>query len=201
MKITKIISALSIALFLTSCQKDVQDSYSPVNDSENSVLLKNYTLSKSKSTGWWGWECKDGSASGWASTKSAAKAAGKAGCGSEANTTISSPFAEVNYIEHNYASILIEDIDGEVNEHSNDEISENEIFYWMGRPYEEFSDSRKAIVYLKIFGIYTSGTTEEDIKSTYNLNEDEFYLLVNRQFSENFKLNIDDETGHFTWQF
>jgi hypothetical protein len=48
-------------------------------------------------------------------------------------------------------------------------------------------------------GVYLGGNTVEDIQSIHNLSPQNFNTLINRNFSENFVLDIDEVTGHYTW--
>ena len=215
------------ALAITGCTKDEgfqQESVNPAQEDQSHQ--RKFTLSKSNSTGWWVWECKDGSGGGSSPTKSGAKAAGKAACGS-ANVQITPPFAvmefthaqiagpfEVDGPDDNgsfgddldlsetgpYVGVAVRNLDNDLVYHSANSISLNEMFYWLGdEDYDAIDDARKAVITLTMMGIYNGGETRSEIEDSHNLSPADFDQLINRDINENSEVEIDDQTGELTW--
>jgi hypothetical protein len=198
-KISLIISA-SLILALFGCNKDVVNSEIPQNNTVEKQL-RPYKIDKSSSTGWFHWTCKDGSGEGWASTRSEARSQGRAGCGgSLANVNVEDPWDVLTYDPRGmFASMVVENLSGNPILHPVSDINENEMLYWSGEVHTPILNERKAVVYLTIMGVYLGGNSVEDIQSIHNLSPQNFNLLINRNFSENFVLDIDEVTGHYTW--
>ena len=53
---------------------------SVVGFSVSQAWWSRYKIDRSQTTGWYHWECKDGSGEGWAVSRRAARRAGRSGC-------------------------------------------------------------------------------------------------------------------------
>jgi len=129
-----------------------------------------------------------------------------------ANALIASPLPGTNNGSEEFVSIIppgagtyqgttIKDVRQEEVFHPASSISFDEMLYWVGEPTSNVSDERKAIVHLMIFGIYQGGTTAGAIQENHNLTEDNYNSLINRNFTEEFQLDYDDETYEMSWVF
>lgn len=201
MRSIKIFTTLALLAATTACVKETDVDNGSNNQDGYDVMTKNYTIGKSNTTGWWTWSCKDGSAGGSTNSRKSAKAAGKENCGSIANTDITPPYEALDFELSEFIQISIEDLDGDVNTFTNEDLTKDEVMYWMGDVYEEITDAQKVITYLKIFDVYKEGTTKEEVKQYHNLSESDFNHIVYREFTDNFHLYIDDETNEYEWSF
>lgn len=164
-------------------------------------MTKNYTLDRSNSTGWWVWECKDGSAGGSAPTKGDARDEAKAACGM-ANFDIMPPLVNAVVYRGYLSNFTVENLDGKQVTFSVEEISQAEFSFFFGLPCakeEKIDDTRKAITILKIWGICRGGLNVEKIKKLHYLSDEDFNKLINRKYF-GLKITIQND-GRIIWKF
>ena len=163
-------------------------------------MAKNYTIDQSATTGFWYWQCKDGSSEGYACTKSEAKAAAQSAC--SAGYVITPPKVDATVISGYLATFSAKDLNNQINTFSVGEISENSFCGFFGLDCFENSQSSdvlKATTILKIWGIYRGGITSTQIKTLHYLNNTEFNKLIARQY---FGLEITiNDNGTISWSF
>lgn len=156
-------------------------------------MTKNYTVSKSSTTGWWTWACNDGSNGGESSTKRGAKAAGAAACGSSYSVKPPSVGAQID--KGQLASMEVKNLDNQKVTFQSSEISEEAFMYFCGLTCFEpvkVSKAEKAITILKIWGLYRGGTDEKSIRKLHFLDEAQFDQLIARQYL-GLKIVIEDD--------
>ena len=158
-------------------------------------MAKTYNLDQSNTTGWWRWECKDGSAGGAAISKSDARAEARAGCAGDA--AIIPPLVEVTAHRGYLASFSVENLDGKLITFSAEEIGQAEFSFFFGLPCakeEKIDEVQKVITILKIWGIYRGGQNKEVIKKNHFLSEDDYKTLVSRYYFGGQIIIEDDDT-------
>ena len=74
-------------------------------------MAKNYTIDQSATTGFWYWQCKDGSSEGYAGTKSEAKAAAQSAC--SAGYVITPPKVDATVISGYLATFSAKDLNNQ----------------------------------------------------------------------------------------
>jgi hypothetical protein len=163
-------------------------------------MAKTYDLKKSKTTGHWEWQCKDGSTGGSSTSKEIAKSKAKKACGND--FVISPPVVDLvahrGYLSH----FTVLNLDDKPVTFSTGEITESEFSFYFGLPCaknDAISDERKAIVILKILGVYTGGQSIAQIKKSHNLTDKNFEKLIRKEF-DNGELIIEDN-GNLKWKF
>lgn len=165
-------------------------------------MAKNYTLDKSETTGWWVWECKDGSNGGSSPSKSEARKQAKEACTSS-GYVINPPNVDAEVKEGHLDAFTIKNLDDVITTFQVPaDISENEFYYFYGMECydsKEITDAEKAITIFKIWGIYNGGTTVPEIKQMYYLNDDDFTRIIKREYL-NLHITIQDD-GVITWVF
>lgn len=211
MKNVNFIFFIFLSTFIFSCSIDSNDvdHSQELEEIEESTVRKPYKLDKDTGTGWWHWTCKTGDPpqEGWSATKSGAKEDGAAACaGGIANVDIGSPYDDISYSDSStdmmFVGATIKNIFGDPVFHPSENISENEFNYWLGaEEYQPIMDSKKAIIYLTIFGLYNEGNSIADIQANHNLNPQEFELLISRDFSNSSYVDIDLASGEYFWHF
>lgn len=170
-------------------------------------MAKKYTITHDKSTGWWAWHCKDGSASGYAPSHADAKKEAKAACTSRIASDkdtfdIIPPLVNAVMYRGYLSHFTAENLDGKSITFSVEEIRQSECLWFFGLPcaaYEHISPARKAITILKIWGIYRGGNNVDTIKKLHYLSDDGFIKLINRQYI-GLQIIIEDD-GRIIWKF
>ena len=151
---------------------------------------KKYRLRESEKTGWWGWECKDGSKSGNSPTKDGARDAAREACGSVANSNFYDPASDEYGLEYdimdNYVGVLVQTLDNEDVFYDPNEMSESAAFYIYERYTEDPNLTVEEIVaaQLNAWGIYLGGETRQDIINIHNLTEAQFDMIVSFDYEE-----------------
>lgn len=155
-------------------------------------MAKNYTLDRSQTTGWWHWECKDGSNEGWAPTKSEARNNAKTSC----NTSFITP-PNVN-LEANRGYLTkfsCSNLEGVIQTFSVGEINEALFSFFFGlecaKDYN-LTAEEKVVTILKIWGIYRGGITKKRIMELHNLEDEQFARLTKKDYW-NLRIEIDDD--------
>lgn len=163
------------------------------------IMAKDYTLDKSSSTGWWVWECKDGSGGGSAPTKSDARDAARAAC--SGGIVITPPDVDVIAYRGYLSNFSVENLDGKDITFSAEEISQAEFSFFFGLPCandERIDDVQKVITVLKIWGIYRGGANAEMIKKLHYLSDVDYRKLAPRQYFGG-HIRIEDD-GTIRWR-
>ena len=161
-------------------------------------MAKEYTLDKSQATGWWSWECNDGSGGGSAPSKSEARAAARDACAG--GYAVSSPDVDLIAFRGYLSNFTVQNLEGKDVTFSAEEIGQSEFSFFFGLPCakeEVSSDSQKVITILKIWGIYRGGISPEQIMILHNLSDIDFRKLANRQYFGG-KITIEDD-GVIVW--
>lgn len=74
----------------------------------SAASARKFSISKSDSTGWYHWECNDGSSSGWSSSRSGARSAGRDACAG--NYVVEGPYVlEAEEADVELEMVLVED--------------------------------------------------------------------------------------------
>ena len=154
------------------------------------IHAKKYKLNKSDKTGWWGWECKDGSSSGWSSTKSGARDAAKDACGSIANSDFNDPLSDAYGAMYDandhYTGVLVQTLDNVDREYAPHDFPENVAFYVYEGYSQDPSLTEEAIVIgqLRAWGIYLGGETRAQIENIHNLEAHQFDRIVQQDVED-----------------
>ena len=162
-----------------------------------------YKLRKSSATGWWGWECKDGSASGWELTKSDARAAAKAACGGdEANANYQDPTATAYGARYElgvYSGMLVQTLDNEDVFVDAADVSEAAALYiYGGTATPTLTAEMIVAAQLQEWGIYLGGTTRADIMSNHNLTDLQFGMIAAGDVEDGY-VDIEEGSIDYAW--
>jgi hypothetical protein len=161
-------------------------------------MAKKYDLKRSRTTGSWEWQCKDGSTGGSSTSKEIAKSQATKACGK--GFVIAPPLVDIVAYRGYLSHFTVFNLDGNPTIFSTGEISECEFSFYFGFPCsktEVISDERKAIVILKILGVYRGGQTVLQIKTLHNLTDQNFSKLIKKEF-DNGTLTVEDN-GTLKW--
>jgi hypothetical protein len=165
------------------------------------IMAKDYKVWKSGATGWWHWECKDGSGSGTAKSRSEARQQGQTNCSGSGFVLIPPPF-DIDVIRGFVGSFEVYDLDGKPRRYSSSEISENTFYFLFGSDFFESSKStteEKVISYLTIWGIYRGGQSEAEIRRLHDLNSAGYGKIAAKDVN-NLIITIEDN-DKITWNF
>lgn len=164
-------------------------------------MARDYTIKKSRTTGWWRWDCKDGSSGGTAITKKDAKEQAKEACSSSGFELTPPKIVHTKYINGYLSSFVSVDLDEKENQFSVGEIEEDSFDFYFGFHCPTFNDldpAKRLITLLKIWGIFVHPVFEESaLRTTYNLSDSNFQRLINKDY-EVIEVSIDDE-NQFQW--
>ena len=164
-------------------------------------MAKNYTLTKSGTTGWWIWACKDGSNSGSSTSKKEAKEQGKANCTS--GIIIIPPKFDATYDNGSLSSFAAANLDEVKTTFSAGEINEDLFDFFFGLNCPTFSDldeTDRCVAVFKIWGVYLKGgVNKPEILLLYNLTEPQFQKIINKDYID-VQITIDDNLN-YTWVF
>lgn len=164
-------------------------------------MARKYKVWKSGATGWWHWECKDGSASGTAGSRSEARSQGQSNCSGSGFVLSPPPFGG-EIIRGHVSSFEVYDLDGTLRKYSTAEISENTFYFLFGSDFYEPTQStpeERVIAYLTIWGIYRGGQSEAEIKRRHDLNTAGFGKIAAKDVY-NLEITIEDN-DKITWNF
>ncbi len=156
--------------------------------STQDVQARKFKLNKSDATGWWGWECKDGSASGWAATKAEAKDAARDACGgSSLNANYTEPGSSVYGTQYElgvYSGVLVQTLENEDVLYDASEIRESAANYLFDGSTTDLTltDAEIVAAQLQAWGIYLGGTTQAQLSSNHNLTAAQFQRIVDQDF-------------------
>jgi hypothetical protein len=162
--------------------------------------MAKYKITRSSSTGFWYWECKDGSDSGWASTKSGAKSDASAACSQVYNLN---PLNCYDIINRNGEEIMFEvvDLKGIRRKLTSNMISADQFRFFVGEEYDSsLTDLEKVKAILICWGIYKGGKDQSELEDLHYMDSSDFDKLMNKDYL-GLLLTIDDETGEYTWSF
>jgi len=163
-------------------------------------MIKDYTLSKSDTTGWWVWTCSDGSKTGSATTKKQAKKDAKANC--PVAFVLDPPDFNAVYTDGSLMDFTVKNLDLVPVQYTTSDISEDEFDFFFGLVCDEDSDcttrAQKAITILKFWGIYNGGTTEPEIKTNHDMSDTDFQRIIEKDYI-GLHIHIDDDV--YTWTF
>lgn len=163
-------------------------------------MAKTYTVEKSDTTGWWVWQCRDGSALGSATSKSDARSQARAACGNA--FALVPPAVDAQVVGGSLTRFTINNLDNVRRTFDVSEISENAVFYFYGLECADptsLTNAEKAMTILKIWGIYRGGQTEEEISALHFLSRDQFQKLIERKY-KGLKIVINDDDT-IQWAF
>jgi hypothetical protein len=165
-------------------------------------MAKKYKIEKSKTTGWWVWKCKNGSGGGSATTKKLAKEQGQANCPSGAVILIP-PSYDADFTNGDLQNFSALNLDNINNSFLSSEINDEMFNFFFGLTCEafvNFDEADRLITIFKIWGVYLNGgVTKPELKLFYNLTEDQFQKLINKNYID-VEVFIDD-FNNFTWIF
>jgi hypothetical protein len=168
------------------------------------ALARPYKITRSKATGWFHWECKDGSAEGWSETRPGARDAASAACGGSSYTiTDPDPDGLGPVLDREqYLACRTEALDGTVAEHAPDVVDEGSCRHHFGLPLPEgvsLTGAAQVRVALIAWGIYLGGDDEETLRSRHNLTGDEYLRVAERDY-EDAVVDIEPDRPYL-WSF
>ncbi len=169
------------------------------------LFAKKYRLRESEKTGWWGWECKDGSGYGWSPTKSGARNEAKEACGTVDNSNFTDPLSDTYGLDYdaadNYVGVLVQTLDNDDVYYDPSEMSESAAFYIYEGYTEDPNLTAEEIVaaQLNAWGIYLGGETRQEIIDMHNLTEVQFDMIVAFDYEEAY---VTVENGQdYLWEW
>lgn len=162
--------------------------------------MASYTLNRSRTTGWWHWQCKDGSNEGWSPSKRRARNNAEESCGIA--FILTPPIVEAKFLRGFLSEFSVDNLDDKKQTFSVGEINEGLFLFYFGlecvNEYK-LTDEEKIVTILKIWGIYRGGLNKERIMKLHNLNKEQFNLLAKKDYW-GLKIKID-ENGKIHWNF